>query len=579
MSAGSRKRQDRRRRARRIGSVGVQRLDVFLLSVALNILSLVLPLVVLQVYDRIIPERSMDTFTFLMLAIGGAIILDFVLRELRNRIMSWSAARFEHRAGTAAADSILSGEITALEQVPASVQLDRFAAVDAIREQQSGQSLITYADIPFVAVFLGLIWLIAGPLVFAPIALGIAALLAAIVLAGLLSGALRRRSDLDDDRYNFIFTVLNGIHTVKGLGLEAQLQRQYEAMLTPLAQSVERVAFLSFLGQAISPTFSNLAMVATAAFGSLLVVSGDITSGTLIACILLSGRALQPLSRLIALWVQSRTMKVAKEKLDALLTLPDEADRFESAAQPSPDRRVPVVGREGAPAIEMSGVTVHYGRVDHPVLNQVDLRIPLGAFVTVSGAVGGGKTALLDVLAGLIAPDDGEMRYRGEKIGDLGVEAYRSIVGFARQIPQLYRGTLEDNLTSFGNREDLGRALMFARALGLDETIATMPKGLNTPLGDSATDQIPSSVQQQISLVRILAQGPQLLLLDEANSGFDLETDRRFRTLLTELKGRITIVMLTSRPSLISLSDLRLDIDQGHVTVIGGDEAAAEAER
>jgi len=551
------------RKRLRLGLPGLTRIDVFLLSVAVNILSLTLPLVILQVYDRIIPEEAFDTFAILMVGVAVAVLFDYGLRETRSRIMAWAAARFEHRASTESVDSILNADISELERDPPSVHLDRLSAIDTMREFHSGQILVTFADLPFVAVFLALIWLIAGDLVFAPLALSGAAVIVVMLLGVLLSRAIRYRAEMDDQRYDFAFKVLSGIHTVKGLGLEAQMCRRYEALMAPLAKAVERVAFLSFLGQTISPTFSNLAMLATAAFGSLLVVSGDITGGTLIACILLAGRALQPLSRLISLWVQSRTLKLAKERLGKVLALPEEEGRFAT------EMTLSATESAGAKSdrIIFDNLTVHRGRPDYPVLDRVDLEIPKGAFVAVSGPVGGGKTAFLDLLAGLLPPDEGLYLYGGRGIGEIGVDAYRASVGYARQTPVLFKGTIQDNLTTFGDRDSLSRALDYARALGLDETVAMMPKGLGTAIGDTASDVLPASVQQQIALVRILTGEPEMLLLDEANSAFDLETDRLFRELVSHLKGHVTIVMNTSRPSLIALADIQLEISHGQVTV------------
>jgi ATP-binding cassette subfamily C protein LapB len=555
-----------RRKRKGIGWIGLGRVDVFLLSIAVNLLSLTLPLVILQVYDRIIPEIAYDTFAVLMVGIAVAVILDFGLRGIRDRIVAWSAAKFEHRVGTTAVDRILTSEITDLERDPPSLHLERLAAIDAARDFHSGQVLVTIADLPFVAVFLGLIWLIAGDLVYAPLALAAAAAVTVVVLGMSLGRALRARAELDDKRYNFIFKVLSGIHTVKGLGLEAQMSRRYEQVMAPLAKAVERVAFLSNMGQVLSPTFSSLAMVATAALGSLMVVGGDITGGTLIACILLAGRAVQPLSRLVGLWVQSRTFKIARERLNALLKLPHEEDRFAPPATPTFD-----AATEAEDTILLDGVTVHRGRPDFPVLRDVHLRIPTGAFVAVSGPVGGGKTALLDLLAGLTPTDEGRYLYRGKTVGEIGLDAYRAKVGCARQNAILYKGTIKDNLSLFGDRDDLARALGYARDIGLDEAIAMMPKGLGTEIGDTASDVLPASVQQQIGLVRVLSRDPELVLLDEANSAFDLETDRLFRELLQRLKGTVTIVMNTSRPSLVALADMTLSISFGEVTAMKGE--------
>lgn len=535
----------------------IQRLDVLAASFGVNLLSLALPLVILQVYDRIIPEEALDTFAVLMLGIAVVAVLDYLLRTFRNHITGWSAARFEHATGQRAVDRLMGAEIDAFEQSAPSTHLDRIAAVEPLRDFHSGQGLIALSDLPFAAIFLVLIWLIGGELVFATLAVAAFALLFSFLIGWRLDRALRDRARLDDDRYSFIFQVLNGIHTVKGMGMEAQFLRRYEAMLGPLARVVERVAFLSSLGQSLSTTFSNLAMVVTGALGSILVVGGSVSGGALIACVLLAGRAIQPLMRIIGLWVQSRTLRLAEERLNVLMEMPQEKNRTGSFATALPD-----IGD-----IVLDRVTVHRGNADFPTLREISLDIPKGSFICVQGPIGGGKSTFMDLLAGLVAPDEGEITFDGLASSGIDPDALRARIGFARQDSVLYRGTIEENLTLFGDHDGLANALRYARRLGLDEVLALMPQGLKTPVGDTASDVLPGSVQQQIALVRILAKEPELLLLDEANSAFDLETDQLFRYLLQDLKGEKTIVMVTSRPSLLRLADRVIEFNRGLLVV------------
>ena len=536
-------------------SAALRRYDVMLASLGLNALTLALPLVILQMYDRVIPEGSLDTFALLMTGIAIVVVIDGLLRLVRSRVTSWAAARFEHASSRRAVDRLVGAEIDAFEQSSASEHLERIAAIEQLRDFNSGQGLIALSDLPFVLVFLGLIYLIGGDLVIAPLAIAVFATVFALVLGRLLNSAIRRRAALDDERYNFIFQTLYGIHTVKGLGLEAQMVRQYQAYLGPLAKAVERVAFLSSVGQSMTTTLGNVAMVATAGLGSILVVGGSLTGGALVACILLAGRAVQPMMRMIGIWIQSRNLAIAESRLSALLRIDQESNR-------SP---MTLVSPAQVGDIELQSATLHRGSPDYPVLDDVTLSIPKGSMVAVTGPLGGGKSSFLDMLGGLSMPDEGTVRYNGVPYRDIDWLEFRGRIGYARQDVILYRGTLAENLALFEGEERLRKALQVSHVLGLDEVIAKMPKGLDTRLGDTASDLLPGNVQQQISLARILAGSPDLLLLDEANSAFDLQTDLRFRNVLQALRGATTVVMITSRPSLIALADIVLSVERGRV--------------
>lgn len=538
--------------------VTFNRSDVLLTSVALNILTLSLPLVILQVYDRIVPGNATDTFTFLVLGLAFVVILETILRAVRGYIIAWAAARFEHATSRRAVDRLLKTEIEAFESVPAGTHLDRISAIEPLRDFHSGNGLLAISDLPFVFIFLGLIAVIGGPIVFAPVAVVILAAFLALFIGTGLDRAVRQRASLDDQRYNFIFQILSGIHSVKGLGLEAQILRRYQAYLRPLSTAVYDVARLTAIGGALGATFGNLAMFAVAAAGSVYVVQGTMTGGTLIASTLLAGRAVQPLIRMIGVWIQARNLKLSEERLDTLMALPQEY-------RPAPGTAVVPNLEHG---IDLRNVTIDRGRQGTPVLDDVSLSIPAGAMVAVTGAAGSGQSILLDLIAGMARPDSGKLYIDGIDSDEIDMHEFRKKTGFARQSTVLFRGTVLDNLTKFQGRASLPSALRVAHQLGLDEVIARMPGGLQTTVGDTASDSLAGSIKQLISLVRAFGDTPRLLLFDEANSALDLSVDQKLRTLFEELRGSTTIILVTSRPSLIRLADMEINLDQGRIAGI-----------
>jgi len=533
------------------------RTDVLLASLAINLLTLALPLVILQAYDRIIPNNSQETFLVLCLGLVAVIGLDWLLRSLRSRIITWAAARFEHAVSTRAVQALLNAEIMSFEKSAAGTHMDRIGAVELLRDFHSGQGLINIAELPFAAVFLVLIYLIGGDLVFAPlIVVGIAALFT-IALGFRLDRAVRLRNELDDRRHNFVFQVLSGIHTVKGLGMEAQMCRQYQSLHAPLAAAVRDVSYLSSLGQSVGSVLGSLAMISVAGTGAVIVISNEISGGSLIACMLLAGRAVQPLIRMISFWVQSRTLSLAQERLDFINLMEGEktGDDF-------------VELDDFAGQIQMENVTVFRGSPDIPVLDQVNLNIQAGEIVAVTGESGGGKSALLELLAGFLRPEQGILTYDGVDTATIDFRQLRKQIAYVRQFAVLFQGTLLDNMTLFQGPEKVAAALEVAHDLGLDDIIAKMPKGMMTRTGDTSSEGLAGSVQQVIALVRVLAKGPRILLFDEANSALDFEADTRLQELVEERRGQMTMIMVTDRPSMIAQADRVISINHGQVQEI-----------
>ena len=552
---------------RSLSRVALGRYDVLLASLAINLLTLALPLVILQAYDRIIPNQAGDTFAIMMLALIGVVLLDGLLRGIRSSITTWSGARFEHATSRRAVARMLSTQLESFEAIPPGTHADRLGAIDQLRDFHAGHSLITLADLPFVFLFLGLIAIIGGWLVLAPLAIVLVALVFSVLIAVRLDRAIERRTELDNSRYNFIFQVLNGIHSVKGLGLEAQMCRQYESIHAPLAKAVHEVAYLSAAAQSVGTMFGGLTMMAVATAGGLMVVEGRLSNGALVASMMLAGRAVQPLLRMIGVWVQSRNLKLAEENLDRLMALPQEYR--------------PSKGEDKTPRlagwIKLEGVTVHRGRPDVPILDSVDLEVFPGETVALIGETGGGRTTLLDLVAGLARVDEGRLTLDGVEPAAIDFRALRKQIAYVRQFAVLFRGTVQDNLTRFRDREYLSPALDVAHRMGLDEVIARLPAGLQTRVGDTASEALAGSVQQVIALVRALADRPRVLLFDEANSAFDMAADQKLKLLLSEIKGRTTVLMATGRPSLIALADRVYRVADGRLVEIDKSEVPGMA--
>ncbi len=531
------------------------RFDVLLASLALNLLTLALPLVVLQVYDRIIPGNSTDTFSFMVLGLVCVVLLDGGLRFLRTYTTTWAGTRFEHAAAVGACETFLGSEIQDFETIPPGVQMERFNAIDALRDHQSGQGLISFTELPFALLFVGLIYLIAGPLVLAPVGVCTIAALFALWLGYSLDKIIKKRNELDEDRYNFIFQVLNGIHSVKGLGMEALMCRHYQHLHAPVAEQMEKLVFFSALGQSFGAILSNFSMVAVALLGSVLVINGDLSGGSLMACTLLGGRAIQPLIRMIGVWVQYRSIKMATRRLQQL------GDIRQEHYEKQYEYKTPQILGD----IRFENVTVHQPNTGNILLENLDLHIKAGEIIAVHGQAGGGKSTLLETIAGFVPVHEGKLYYDGVDSRELSYRKLRQQMGYVRQNAPLFRGTLRENLTKFRGSTYLPAALDVAAKLGLSEIIAAMPKGLDTSVGDSASEGLSGSVQQMVSLSLTFADDPRILLLDEANTALDGDADRRLREYLESLKGKTTILMITERPSLINIADRVIDVFNGQV--------------
>jgi ATP-binding cassette subfamily C protein LapB len=277
------------------------------------------------------------------------------------------------------------------------------------------------------------------------------------------------------------------------------------------------------------------------------------TTGMLAACTLLAGRSVQPFLRAVGTWTQFQSLKVAEERYRRLMTLPAEAA---PAARPMP---------EISGGFSMDGVRFGYPGTARPLFEGLDLTVAAKEVVAISGGNGSGKSSLLWLAMGLLRPEQGRVLFDGLDIAQHDTRGLRTQIGYLPQRPVLFRGTILDNLTLFGGEQHLDLAMAYARRLGLDRVLAQLPQGLDTAVGDSSFEPLPSGVRQQIVFIRSLVRRPRLILFDEANTSFDMETDQRLKGLLDDLRREAAIVLISYRPSILSIADRFLAIAEGRL--------------
>lgn len=521
-------------------------------SVAINLLALALPLLMLQVFDRVLPYRSLDTLTLLIIGTGVAIAAEAALRFLRSSVMVWAAARFEHGAMCDAVSRLLASPEEKLER---GGYAERFKAIGALKEYFSGQTFLQLLDLPFTLLYLGLVAAIGGWMVLVPV-IGAAAFSWLSIRYGKSHGALfRERNMADRRRSNFLVETLGGIHTVKAMAMEAFMLRRYERLQETCSTLTQRLASSNDIASGVGGLFSPLMTVLVVAAGGYLVVTGSLTNGELAACIMLTLRSLGPMQKAGSMWIGFQQVRALREEIMPLFRHPTLAER----PQLRPEEPVQAV-----PRVELRGVTYRIPKSANNVLDGVSLVIEPGESVVIKGANGSGRSTLLQIIGGLTRPDAGEVLLDGISLALLDPAFVRSTVAFVPEDAQLFQGTILENISGFDPR-NVDRALRVALALGLDKFVARLPRGWDSMVGEAAADTTPVGHRQRIAMVRALATGAKVVLFDAANVSMDSEGDAALRAYLEAAKGEITLVMVTHRPSLQKIADRVLVIDGGRV--------------
>jgi ATP-binding cassette subfamily C protein LapB len=514
-------------------------------------LALSLPLSIMQVYDRVIPNRSLSTLAWLFFGLAVALFIDFLLKASRSTLLSWQAARFARNVENEAVARFLRAPNGAFEREPAAVHVNRYAAAAALADYHSGQARIVLIDLPFVGIALTVMAIVGGPMVFVPASLflGFAAL--AIGRARQFRRILDARTEQDNRKYDFIAEVLAGIHTVKAMAMEPQMQRRFERLQEAVAGTTMSSILTGQANQSAALLFGSVSQLIVVAIGGVQVIGDQLSMGALACCTLLSGQILQPLLRAISLWTEQETVAHRRAEVKSLLDLPEAC--ISAEAHPAIDGN-----------IRFEGVIYkHPDDSDHP-LCVGDISIEAGAIIGVEGKEGSGRTTLLNLIMGEIAPASGCIAIDGISTLAPQFASIRRQIAYVGASPVIFSGTIMENLTMFGpEKRDFARKM--TQLLGLETTINLLPDGYETKLGEGIADDLPTSIAQQMNIVRALTNRPRILALDEANVPLDAISEPAMIRALNSLRGALTVIVVTHRPSLLALCDHKLIVQDGQV--------------
>jgi ATP-binding cassette subfamily C protein LapB len=520
-------------------------------SFSVNLLALALPLSIMQVYDRIIPNHSSATLAYLFLGLTLVIAIDYVLKTSRSALLSWHATQFGEKVENEAVSRFLRAPNAAFERDPAEVNVSRYAAAAALADYHSGQARLVAIDLPFVGIALIVMTIVGSTMVLVPAVLFFFFAALAIGRARAFRKILDARTAQDNRKYDFIAEVLAGIHTVKVMAMEPQMQRRFERLQQAVAETTMASILTGQANQTSALVYGSVSQLIVVAIGGSQVINDHLTMGALACCTMLSGQILQPLLRAISLWTERESVDHRRAEVRLLLDLPSvEVAQAEHAADVMGD-------------IEFEKVTFRYDAAADFALGVVDLSIRAGTIIGVKGEDGSGRTTLLKLIQGDIEPASGRVTIGGVPTMDANFPAIRSRIAYVGAAPVIFSGTIMDNLTIFSpEKRDFARKM--SQLLGLEATINLLPDGYETMLGRGMGDDLPMSIAQQVNIVRALANRPRVLALDEANMLLDAIAEPALIRALQTLRGHLTVMIVTHRPSLLALCDRLMIVEDGH---------------
>ena len=537
-------------------------------SVVANVLALASIFFTMNVYDRVVPNHAFVTLWSLGIGVIVAMVFEAIIRYVRAFLLDVAGKKADLVLGAMLFRQALSVQ---MEHKPASSgsfanQLREF---ESVRDFASSATLAALADLPFVLLFVAVIFFIGGPLGWVPLLILPLILIISISIQWPLARVMQENLRESSLKQGVLVESIEGLETLKATGGQAHMQRRWEHFSALQSATSMKSKRLSSAATGTVTLLQQLQTVALVIAGVYLISDGTMSMGALIGTVMLAGRATAPLGQVIGLAVRFQQAKAALSSLNKLMELPVDRD----------------VSRDYLPNPKLSGqltlkdVGFAYPappmQPNPPVLTGVNLSIAPGERVAILGRIGSGKSTLLRLMSRLYSPVSGQMFSDGLDVNQIDPADWRRTVGYVGQDARLFYGTLRENVMIGKPEATAEELLRVLRLTGLDHIAGNHPRGINLPIGEMG-DGVSGGQRQLISLARTLLTRPKLLLMDEPTSAMDSQTEALFLEHLRRASQGQTLVVVTHRPSLLKLVDRVIVIDAGKV-VADGPKAAVMA--
>jgi len=541
--------------------------DAILASLLINLLGLMVPLFVMQTYDRVVPNQA--TSTLWVLAIGLFIGMGFelLLKILRSHLLDTAGKKTD-----VVLSATLFERITGMSMTARPATIGGFAQsihdFQGLREFLTAVTLTSLIDLPFSFLMITVIWLIGGWLVVIPLlAFPITALFAFIIQAR-LRDTVEKSLQLASQRQALLIETLGSLETLKACSAESERQHQWEkthGALTRLDIHARSLAAIATNGTLFLQQFAGMATIVA---GVYIIIAGQLSVGALVACYMLGSRILAPLGQIAGLITRYQQARLTMTSTDALMALPQERQ-----AKQRPLDRTQLHG-----ALDVRDVTFSYPGQSTPALAGVSLRLTAGERIGIIGRSGSGKSTLARLVMAFYSPGKGQILLDNLDLRQLDVADLRHQIGYVAHDLPLLAGSLRDNLTLGARYVSDARMLEVAELTGVVDLARQHPQGFDRPVGERG--QLLSGGQRQaVLLARALLLDPPILLLDEPTSAMDNTSEEILRNRLQIWAQGKTMLLITHRASMLSLVDRLVVLDNGHIVADGPKEAVIEALR
>lgn len=539
--------------------------DILIASVLSNMVAFAMPLFVMNVYNRVVPNRAVESLWVMAIGVFIMITADFAIHMARGYLVDLAAVKTNIK---------LSGEM--MEQVLSMRNEERSPSVgsfansiqgfESVRSFISSATVLAYVDLPFSLLFFIVIAIISWQLVIPLLIASLFILLHAVLVQGQMRELSETTNRANSLKNATLIESLVAMETVKSLGAEGQIQTRWEKTVDFLENTNIRLRLLSSAVVNSIQWVQITASIATMIVGVYLIMNNTISMGSLIATYMLSSRAISPVGKVAALLMQYHSASRSLKALDDVMQ-----KETERSADTIFISRPKIAG-----AVQFQNVTFFYPGQDKPALSNVSFNIGAGEKVALIGPIGSGKTTISKLVLGLYKPQEGNILIDGVDIRQIDPSELRRNIGVVPQDVMLFYGNLKDNLI-FGNDLVTDRDIILASKLsGVDIFVNSHPKGFDMPIGERGAN-LSSGQRQAVAIARAILKDPPLLILDEPTASMDHPLEEQIKNNIAALSRDKTLLIVTHRSPMLEIAGRIIVMDKGKVLADGVKDSVLKA--
>lgn len=538
---------------------------VLLGAVFINLFGLASPLFIMNVYDRVIPNNAIETGWALGIGALVVFVFDFIMRSLRAYLLDLSGRRIDVIATRRIYDQVLNMRLSERPRSSGAFA-NMLRDFDTVRDFFTSATITALVDLPFTLFFLFIIYKLGGGIAFLLLGLLGIVTVVGLILQVPLKSLVRKATRSSESKHGMLVETIHGLETIKAIGADGAFRMRYGGLVGENAAYGQSSRMVSGLGINFATFIQQIASIIIVLAGMYLVADGSLTVGGLIACVILSGRALAPIGQVANLLTRYHQASGALKTLDGIMDKP-----VERAPGQNFLHRPDIEGK-----ITFNQVSFQYPGVKREVLNKVSFTINPGERVAIIGRIGSGKSTCARLMMGLYVPESGTVLADDTDYRQIDPADLRRSFAYIAQDVVLFTGSVRDNIIASRPQASEEEILEAAKAAGVHDFVSHHPMGYDAPVGEGG-EGLSGGQRQAIALARAMLIKPKVLICDEPTNAMDVQAEAAFKQYVEQkIEGR-TFILITHKHAMLEMVDRLILLDQGHVIMDGPREDVVQA--